>query len=136
MNDEEELEAEEVEEESVQRFPMKLSPNDNIAGIGVMQQIPKKRSSSASHSTSSPNEKKKLPPPEVHYSNAEASNYIYKLAAVMGQCMEELKNLKPDLSTRTTQEKLEHIMDHQLKEVLDIKQKLLVFAKDNAEDYA
>ncbi len=49
----------------------------------------------------------------------------------MDQCMEELKNFKSDIKTRTLREKLEHIMDNQLKEVLDIKQKLLVFAKDN-----
>ena len=52
----------------------------------------------------------------------------------MGQCMEELTKLKSDKTMRTTQEKLEHIMDNQLQKVLDIKEKLLVFAKDNEED--
>ncbi len=45
-----------------------------------------------------------------------------------------MKKLKSDITMRTTQEKLEHIMDNQLQEVLDIKEKLLVFAKDNEEE--
>ena len=140
-NNETTQEAEVVEEESVQGFTMrKQSPEDQAAGIGVMtpvmQRIPRKRRVSASQNSERSgnlNKKRKPTPPKIHYSKADASKYIYKLAAGLYTCTSGLKKLLLDTTETNTREKLQDIL-HEMKEVMEVKEKLVEFARDNEKE--
>ena len=135
-DNEEDLEAEVAKEEILDAFmTMKQSPKDEFAGIGIMQPIPRKRSATVDYSHQqdySQHKKKRNSATKTHVSTADASELIYKLAPALTKCtggLEELLSLVPN---KKLQEKIQLILKT-IKDVLEIKEKLLLFAGDNKE---